>query len=167
MSEATCSFSAIGYPMPKGSLTRMPGGQMIPAGTTVSRQRVAAWREDIRAAAIAAMGDRGPFKSAIRLRVDITLPFPQTLIRKYQMGWWPHTKKPDVDKLLRAIMDHLTGIVWVDDSQVISVMLTKSYAWDSKPGANVDVTAMGEDELRQLAKNRLLVSQLLEGVGKE
>ena len=35
--------------------------------------------------------------------------------------------KPDIDKLARCVLDALTGILWVDDSQVISLELYKYY----------------------------------------
>lgn len=160
----SCSFTVHGLPMGKGSLSRMPNGAMLPAGTAASRIRVASWRDDVRAEALRAMGDRGPFLGAIRLGVDFTLPYPASLIRKYQQGWWPHIKTPDVDKLLRALLDHLTGIVWRDDSQVCYVMLSKAYAWDHRPGAQVVADALGEDELREIARGRALLANLCEGL---
>lgn len=39
-----------------------------------------------------------------------------------------HTKKPDLTKLIRAVEDALTGVVWVDDSQVIEQFTRKSYS---------------------------------------
>lgn len=36
--------------------------------------------------------------------------------------------KPDVDKLLRAFLDALTGVVWKDDSQVTDAITRKRYA---------------------------------------
>lgn len=43
--------------------------------------------------------------------------------------WAPRfpTKKPDLDKTLRAIKDALTGIVYVDDSQVVVVTIAKEW----------------------------------------
>lgn len=38
-----------------------------------------------------------------------------------------HVVKPDVDKLVRAVLDALTGVVYVDDNQVVSVEATKFY----------------------------------------
>lgn len=38
-----------------------------------------------------------------------------------------HTGRPDVDKLLRAILDAMTGIVFEDDSQVRIDMAAKLY----------------------------------------
>jgi len=36
--------------------------------------------------------------------------------------------KPDVDKLVRAVLDAMTGVVFVDDAQVVSVQAAKWYA---------------------------------------
>jgi Holliday junction resolvase RusA-like endonuclease len=40
-----------------------------------------------------------------------------------------HTKRPDLDKLLRATFDAVTatGRVWADDSQVVKVTAEKLY----------------------------------------
>jgi crossover junction endodeoxyribonuclease RusA len=50
-------------------------------------------------------------------------------------------KKPDCTKLLRALEDALTGILWIDDSQVVRQVVGKSYAdtGDAKIGAHVFV----------------------------
>jgi Holliday junction resolvase RusA-like endonuclease len=49
------------------------------------------------------------------------------------------TGKPDADKLLRAIGDALTGVVWVDDSQVCDAYVSKQ--WDDVGGGErVEVT---------------------------
>src|SRR6188474_809316 len=111
------SFHVYGTPMPKGSTTRV-NGNTIPAGTSASRKRMSEWRSDIREQALAAMGEMEPSMGAIRMMMEFQLPYPVSSIRKYQLGWLPHTKKPDVDKLMRMMLDALTGIVWKDDSQV-------------------------------------------------
>lgn len=38
------------------------------------------------------------------------------------------TVKPDIDKLLRTVLDALTGVVYYDDAQVISVAAQKTYS---------------------------------------
>lgn len=38
-----------------------------------------------------------------------------------------HTKKPDLDNVLKSLFDSLNGIVWKDDSQVINVLASKEY----------------------------------------
>lgn len=49
-----------------------------------------------------------------------------------------HQTKPDIDKMLRAILDSLTGVVWVDDSQVDEVSASKLY--DENEGVFIFVT---------------------------
>lgn len=52
-----------------------------------------------------------------------------------------HTQKPDLDKLLRCVKDALTGIVYVDDSQVVSVSCQKEWA---APNANAGVSIVAK-----------------------
>lgn len=40
--------------------------------------------------------------------------------------------KPDVLKLARAVEDALSGIVWVDDAQIVQEILAKEYAYNGK-----------------------------------
>lgn len=51
-----------------------------------------------------------------------------------------HVKKPDLSKLVRCVEDALTGIVWVDDSQVTIINTSKRYATDDYPaGAYITI----------------------------
>jgi len=45
-----------------------------------------------------------------------------------------HTVKPDLDKLIRAVLDAITQskVVWEDDSQVISLFVAKEYGSEAK-----------------------------------
>jgi Holliday junction resolvase RusA-like endonuclease len=45
--------------------------------------------------------------------------------------------KPDLDKYVRAVMDALTGVAYVDDSQVVSLYAEKVYG--SKPGVFISI----------------------------
>jgi Holliday junction resolvase RusA-like endonuclease len=41
------------------------------------------------------------------------------------------TVRPDADKLLRAILDALTGVGYADDSQVVQAAIMKAYGpWE-------------------------------------
>lgn len=54
-----------------------------------------------------------------------------------------HITKPDVDKLLRAILDGLTAAgIYRDDSQVVEVETFKRYAIGDTPGAMISVDAL-------------------------
>ena len=83
------------------------------------------------------MGERKPWAGAIRMMAEFQLPVPVSQVRKFQWGWLPHIKRPDFDKLTRALCDPLKGIVWEDDSQVCFSTVNKVYAWDNQPGAYV------------------------------
>jgi Holliday junction resolvase RusA-like endonuclease len=48
--------------------------------------------------------------------------------------------KPDIDKLVRAINDALTGILFHDDSQVVAIGCSKDYNDEMRPGAYVTVS---------------------------
>lgn len=156
------SFHVYGLPKPKGSTTRMPNGATLPAGTAASRKAFGEWRTDIRDAALAAMGEREASTTAIRLMCEFQLPYPSSSIRKYQMGWLPHTKKPDVDKLMRALLDACTGIIWKDDSQVCYSMVNKVYAWDGRPGAEVIIDFIDNDTAVAIGRGAERVRQAID-----
>lgn len=60
--------------------------------------------------------------------VDIHVEFIFTRPKSVKAEKRPNmTVKPDVDKLLRAVMDALTGVAYKDDSQVVSVTAAKRY----------------------------------------
>jgi crossover junction endodeoxyribonuclease RusA len=148
--DDSITFHVVGSPTSKGSFTRMPNGAMLPAGTAKSRNAKEQWRTDCRNAAMVAMGERMPSRLPIRLLVEFRLPCPKS-IRKYQWGWLPHTTYPDIDKLLRALLDALTGIVWADDAQVCYQTGNKGYAWNGQPGAYVVVDFMSETSVQGIA----------------
>ena len=46
---------------------------------------------------------------------------------------------PDLDKLIRAVLDGLTAIAYVDDGQVVSIVAEKAYG--ARIGADIRVGA--------------------------
>jgi len=122
----------------------------VPAGTTESRKRMAQWRDDIRHEAETAMAEWPPSHGPIRLWAEFALKPPASMPKRLH-GWKPHTSKPDIDKLLRALCDALTGIAWVDDSQVCVCAVNKGYAWDGRTGVVVSVEPITDDAARAFA----------------
>ena len=55
---------------------------------------------------------------------------------KSSAPFW-HTSKPDVDNLLKFVMDALNKVFWKDDSQVVSVIAQKRY--DEKPRTIIQI----------------------------
>lgn len=54
-----------------------------------------------------------------------------------------YTKKPDIDKLTRSVLDALTGIVYRDDSQVDYVLAQKKYGLE--PHTDIQITFSTEE----------------------
>lgn len=77
-----------------------------------------------------AMRAQAPIAGPVSVRLHFYLPRPKRMKREL-----PHVK-PDVDKLIRAVLDALTGIVWVDDGQVVQVTGQKVYA--DPPGVGME-----------------------------
>lgn len=81
----------------------------------------------------------------IRVEVDFYLPRPASVTHKKRP--YPIVP-PDLDKLARAALDGIgqgisgksgDGLIWGDDSQVIELVATKSYADDRPPGAEIRI----------------------------
>ena len=51
----------------------------------------------------------------------------------------PHTRKPDLDKLARAVMDGLKGLVYADDNQVthIPLLVKRTAEIGEQPGVHI------------------------------
>lgn len=77
----------------------------------------------------------------IRLEIDFFLPRPQSVSQaKRAMPIVP----PDLDKLVRAVGDGIgqSGMIWGDDSQIVEILATKSYADGRDPGAIIKIIAL-------------------------
>lgn len=72
--------------------------------------------------------------------VKVTLEFYMPIPRTVKVGVW-HAKKPDLDKLIRAVLDACTEAgIWKDDSRVACLVVTKKYA--EYPGVSVTVESL-------------------------
>jgi len=61
----------------------------------------------------------------IKLEVMFYMPIPKSAPKRNRPIW--HTKKPDLDNLIKFVKDCLNGIAWKDDSQVCSIAAEKMY----------------------------------------
>ena len=141
----TLRFTVVGIPAPKGSSKAFAfrrGDGSLGAAVTHDNKRTKPWQATVGVtAAIAktAAGIAAIWTGPVRLDLVFYMPKPQK--PKHAQ----HITKPDLDKLIRAVKDGLTGVVWQDDSQVIEVHALKAYcARTSAPGAAVCVSALEE-----------------------
>lgn len=135
-----------GIPAPQGSKRHVGGGRMIE-----SSKAVGPWREAIRAETQRKVSD--PFAGPVVVRISFVLHRPHG---HYRTGKNAHLLRdgapkypagtPDLDKLMRAVLDGLTmGGAWKDDAQVVTLYGTKRYApADGVTGCKIEITEVAE-----------------------
>ncbi|HET7624386.1 MAG TPA: RusA family crossover junction endodeoxyribonuclease [Verrucomicrobiae bacterium] len=150
------TFCVYGLPRPAGSKRAFairkngqPTGRIAVVDACKESRE---WKSIVAGEAVEAMEEsRGQmFLEPVRLCVTFRLPRP-----KSHYGTGKHSDelrpsapsfpaiKPDLLKLTRAVEDALTGIVWRDDSQVVSQCLDKKY--DKYPGCTIQVSEVCDD----------------------
>lgn len=79
----------------------------------------------------AAMRSAAPYAGPVRLVIYIGLPIPASWSQKRQSaaaaGLIGATKKPDADNVVKALKDGMNGVVYVDDGQVVDLIVSKRY----------------------------------------
>lgn len=70
-------------------------------------------------------------KQLISVDIQAFYPIPKSFSKKKHtaavMGKMRPTSKPDLDNIVKAILDSLNGVAWYDDSQVVSLTVNKYY----------------------------------------
>lgn len=150
------SIEVAGEPAPKGSMRAMlvrGRAMMIPGGSSANQRALHAWAKAVSESARASLGDRGPIfvDVAVEAHCVFRLPRPAshygrrgTLLPSAPPDHW-HIVKPDGDKLLRATLDALTGIVFDDDARIPISGSVKQWCHRGKEGA---VITMQQLQLR-------------------
>jgi crossover junction endodeoxyribonuclease RusA len=138
----TIDFAVHGVPQPQGSAKAfMPKGARFPIVTS-DNPNLKDWRLLVAAAAQPAAQAHGIILLAtpVGITLRFVLPCPQSA-RKRQGK--PHMTRPDLDKLARACLDALTGVLFQDDGQVVSLACEKRYTREGEaPGVRVTVETL-------------------------
>ncbi len=117
-----------GKPQPQGSKRHVGGGRMIEAV-----KGLAAWRIDVRDA-LNLVWHEEPRDGAVVVRLRFSFLRPKSVSEKKR----PHmTVKPDIDKLSRAVLDSMTGVVISEDARVVKLDAEKQYAGVAGVGIGV------------------------------
>lgn len=121
-----------GTPVPQGSVS-VYGGRVV--GVT---PKLKAWRSLVRAGTMAHHTGE-PMDGPLRVAMAFQLEPPQ------KPRWWAPAVKPDLDKLVRAVLDSLSttkdlaGVIR-DDARVVEIVAAKAY--HGTPGVVVTVTRL-------------------------
>jgi Holliday junction resolvase RusA-like endonuclease len=132
-----------GEPAPQGSKTRLRSGGMREANPNT-----APWRSTVTAAANKTMAGRPPLVGPLELRATFAFVRPASHYRsgRHAGELKPsapayRSSRPDLDKLVRAIGDALTGVVYRDDAQIAIVRAEKHYG---TPCAHIVIETIDE-----------------------
>lgn len=149
------SFSVIGLPAPKGSKSAfvVPGkgkkgdpDYKAPRAVVTDKpahgtsDRLGEWKIAVSAAMQAALIERKdaegwePLDGALVCSVTFYLPRPASTPLSVRFP----TKKPDADKLTRAVWDICSRNVWADDARITTALISKRFAIGS-PGMTLTV----------------------------
>lgn len=127
---------AYGTPQPKGSLTAfLVSGRIV---MTEGKGKVAQkayhdWRRTLKQAGVAARGETPLLTGTLTADITFRLHRGLTVVREYP------SITPDLDKLVRAVFDAMTGSVWKDDCLVVGLNCRKLYAETEPPGATITI----------------------------
>jgi Holliday junction resolvase RusA-like endonuclease len=154
--DLLASFWCAGVPGLKGSATAAPyrkANGKLGVRAFNANTRCAAWSESVRLAAMDDVRQRhGASYRPVPSPVAYEAVFYFERPKSHSQRWGKRGKLPmavsrrvgDLTKLARAVEDPLTGVVWVDDSQVVRIVATKSYAQPGEsPGVRVRVWSVG------------------------
>lgn len=110
------------------------------AGRTRAGQRYAAYKEFI--AWEVKKKIKSPLTQAVGIEsITFHMPIPKSLEGKVKVGQW-HTKKPDIDNLVKGLFDAANGVAWVDDNRIVSIGQIKK-VYSDKPGIVFSVEEIG------------------------
>lgn len=118
------SFSCDGTPVPQGSMKVINGHILHSQGSAL-----AVWRSTV--ALSARFAGAKPVEGAIGIEIVFRVKRPKTVKRDFP------TVAPDLDKYIRGVLDALTGIAYIDDSQVTDIKAEKVYS--DTPGADIKI----------------------------
>jgi Holliday junction resolvase RusA-like endonuclease len=82
-------------------------------------------------------------EGALRVTVACFMAVPGSWSKVKQAqaltGAVQHIGRPDLDNLAKAVLDAANSYLWCDDSQIVALVLSKSYA--ERPGVRLTVEA--------------------------
>jgi Holliday junction resolvase RusA-like endonuclease len=140
------SFFVAGRPAPQGSKVSLGRGRFKESSPYLD-----AWRNDVRNAASLHFGEAlidGPVLAEYiflfrRPKNHHIGNNPDRPLKPDAPTWV--TKTPDCDKLQRSTNDALTGVIWVDDSQVVATLSQKRFTMVSAcEGAYIRISSLSD-----------------------
>lgn len=132
-SNMRVDFTVAGIPQPQGSARAFVPKGWKRAVITSDNAKLRPWRQDVSIMAREAMGELQIVAGAVEVACYFYFQKPKSTKKSVTQK----ITKPDIDKLLRGVLDALTGVVFQDDSQVVFVTCEKLFNFS--PGCRIIV----------------------------
>lgn len=134
------SFTVYGTPVPQGSMRAFVPKGWTRAVVTGDNAKTKPWRQEVALMARDAMNlaCKSPALRPLGVSVACDFYFSRPKSTPRRVVW--KTTKPDIDKLLRSVLDALKGVCYEDDGQVIWACPAKYF--DAQPRAEIRVTVI-------------------------
>lgn len=130
------TFFVAGIPIPQGSKTAFVVGKRAVV-TDANKAVLKPWRAAVTRVAKASWVDREQLGGAVIVDAVFVFERPKSVKREHP------SVKPDVDKLVRAVLDGVTDAgVWKDDAQVVRLVVEKVYG--AAPGVHVVISRVSD-----------------------
>ena len=128
------TFHIPGPPVPKARPRVVKGHAFTP-------QKTADYENTVRWCYKAAAGGAAPISTPCAVEMVFRFAIPASARRKRLPDLIkpgdPHTHRPDIDNLSKAVLDALNGLAFTDDALVVGIAARKEYG---EPGAEVTIT---------------------------
>jgi len=112
---------------------------------TYTDDKTAAYENLVTLAAQRAMEGRPPFEGPVYMHVQAWMRIPASASKKRELamlaGVEQPLKLPDLDNVLKAVLDGCNRVVFADDKQVVGITAHKAYA--HTPRVAVTITPAG------------------------
>jgi Holliday junction resolvase RusA-like endonuclease len=134
---AMIEFEVPGTPVGKGRPRFSSQGGFV---KTYTPEKTASYESLVRMMAAQAMNGRVPVDFAVSVTVDAYFEVPASWSKKKREAAMAGQIFPfgkDIDNIAKAVLDGMNSIVYVDDRQVVTALLTKRYS--DRPRVHVGV----------------------------
>lgn len=122
------TFMVEGNPVGKGRPRFAKRGKFV---STYTPTKTRDYESIIKDAAKQAMGNSAPLETPVTVAIYITVPIPTSYSKKRTeaclKGSERPIKKPDIDNIAKCFLDAMNEIVYLDDTQVLTLHVTKVY----------------------------------------
>ncbi len=135
---AVLTFTVPGVARGKG---RPRIGKVGPHARMFTDAQTAAYENLVALAARQALHGAAPFAEPVKVSAIVRIVPAASASKKARAamlaGEMPPGKKPDLDNVLKAVLDGCNGIAFVDDALIVQIAAVKRYA--TEPGVDITI----------------------------